>query len=322
MFHSKEVKQQLEQASQIKAQSLIYEKTIDEVRQGVAEAQVEIDQLGMSASRMDRGLTKVVDCARDTREIQEEAGEIYEDAIEQMQQICRQAQLNTSQYRDRQAFLQKQQEELINLQEQSKHYTGLSKTIFELSSEQNKSLENLQSQFEGMQSFLWTMSNLALRSAIEAGRMGDEGKQYIKAAEDIRTLSGDFADKMEETLKEVSQMKESCQEMDKQMHQFISLLKDNNVSLGRITAGTEGENQKSTEDAQVLEDSLTEEAERLDKLQSAMEQSKNRQEQILLEMESIGTCYMEQQDSTKKMENIIRKMKGMLLDKENSKEDL
>ena len=117
-------------------------------------------------------------------------------------------------------------------------------------------------------------------------------------------------------------MKESCQEMDKQMHQFISLLKDNNVSLGRIAAGTEGENQKSTEDAQVLEDSLTEEAERLDKLQSAMEQSKNRQEQILLEMESIGTCYMEQQDSTKKMENIIRKMKGMLLDKENSKEDL
>lgn len=322
MFHSKEVKQQLEQASQIKAQSLVYEKTLDEVEQQVAEARVEIDQLGMSASKMDRGLTRVVDCARDTKETLDAAENSFAGIVDRMQDVNCQAQRNAQQYLDRQTFLQKQQDELIKLQEQSKHYTGLSKAISELSSEQNRGITEVDALFEGMQSFLWTMSNLALRSAIEAGRMGDAGKDYIKTAEDIRILSGEFADKMEETRKEVGKIRESCQEMNKQMHQFISLLKDNNVSLARIATGTEEENQKSTEDAKHLEEALAEEAEQLETLQTVMGQGRNRQEQILQEMESIGACYMEQQDSTKNIENIIQNMKGMLLNKDDSKENL
>ena len=46
-------------------------------------------------------------------------------------------------------------------------------------------------------------------------------------------------------------------------------------------------------------------------LQETISSGRNRQEQIMLEMESIGSCYMEQQDSTGKMEEIIGDMKLM-----------
>lgn len=64
MFHSKEVKQQLQQAETLGRQVETYEAMLQTAASDVAEAQMDVDQLQMSAAKMDRSLTKVVGYAK------------------------------------------------------------------------------------------------------------------------------------------------------------------------------------------------------------------------------------------------------------------
>ena len=78
MFHSKEVKQQLQQAETLGRQVETYEAMLQTAASDVAEAQMDVDQLQMSAAKMDRSLTKVVGYAKDTRDDQQ----VMEDGIQ------------------------------------------------------------------------------------------------------------------------------------------------------------------------------------------------------------------------------------------------
>lgn len=311
MFHSKEVKQQLEQACQIKAQSQEYVRVLGTATKKVAQAQVEIDQLGMSATKMDRSLTKVVDFARDTEETMDKATE----ALDHMEQKISEAKGYTGRlceaYEEGMEFAGKQQEALCQLQEQSKHYTGLSKSLAELSDRERNQVESIISDVEQMHSFEGTIRTLALQAAIDAGRLGEAGTPYIQTAEEIRSLASEFANRTEQVTEKIHHLLEEYQEMDRQIHSFISLLKDNNMSLGKLAGEARRECQKESVDAKELKRQLDDVAEGYGDLQETISSGRNRQEQIMLEMESIGSCYMEQQDSTGKMEEIIGDMKLM-----------
>ncbi|MDD6194816.1 MAG: methyl-accepting chemotaxis protein [Lachnospiraceae bacterium] len=311
MFHSKEVKQQLEQASQIKAQSQEYVRVLGTTREKVAEAQVEIDQLGMSATKMDRSLTKVVDFARDTKETADKAQETLEEVKQQMSTAREQLDVICGAYAGGIDFAQRQQEALHQLQEQSKRYTGLSKTLAEISGREHTGVESLIEDMKQLHSFEGTISTLALQAAIDAGRMGEEGTPFIHTAEEIRSLASDFAGRTEEMTGKAQQLLEEYREMDKRIREFIALLKENNISLGKLAAEAVRESEKETADVQALKSLWTELTDRHEKLSETVSCGRQHQEQIMQEMESIGSCYMEQQDSTGHMEEIIGDMKQM-----------
>ena len=311
MFHSREVKQQLEQASQIKARSQEYMRVLGAAQQGVADARVEIDQLGISASKMDRSLTKVVDFARDTQELQNSAIESMADMGQQI--ACSKEQLKElyGAYEDGVAFAKEQQTSLQRLQEQSKRYTGLSKTLAEASGRECTRVESLIEDMKQLHSFQGTISTLALQAAIDAGRLGEEGTLFIHTAEEIRSLASDFATRTESMPDMVQQLLDEYREMDRQIHSFIALLKENNISLGKLAAEAVKESEKEPVDVNGLQSLFADLAGGYDTLQEALVHSRQHQEQIMQEMESIGSCYMEQQDSTTHMEEIIGDMKQM-----------
>ena len=197
------------------------------------------------------------------------------------------------------------------MQEQSKHYTGLSKSLAELSDRERNQVESIISDVEQMHSFDGTIRTLALQAAIDAGRLGEAGTPYIQTAEEIRSLASEFANRTEQVTEKIQHLLEEHQEMDRQIHSFISLLKDNNMSLGKLAGEARRECQKESVDAKELKRQLDDVAEGYGDLQETISSGRNRQEQIMLEMESIGSCYMEQQDSTGKMEEIIGDMKLM-----------
>lgn len=311
MFHSREVKQQLEQASQIKARSQEYMRVLGAAQQGVADARVEIDQLGISASKMDRSLTKVVDFARDTQELQNSAIETMADMGQQI--ACSKEQLKElyGAYEDGVAFAKEQQTSLQRLQEQSKRYTGLSKTLAEASGRECTRVESLIEDMKQLHSFQGTISTLALQAAIDAGRLGEEGTPFIHTAEEIRSLASDFATRTESVTDMVQQLLDEYREMDRQIHSFIALLKENNISLGKLAAEAVKESEKEPVDVNGLQSLFADLAGGYDTLQEALVHGRQHQEQIMQEMESIGSCYMEQQDSTTHMEEIIGDMKQM-----------
>lgn len=322
MFHGREVKKQLEQASQIKAQSCLYEKVIDAMEVSVAEERVELDQLGMSAAKMDRSLTRVVDCAKETKELQSDVNEMLDEIQKEADHAYAQGEKITLEWQESRTFLEKQCEKVSELQEQSKHYTGLSKTLSAFSKQETDELKKLEKQLQEMTGFWGSTSTLALHSAIQAGRMGESGKEYIQTAEEIRCLAESFSKKMTETLESVGRMQTAAQEMEKQMRTFISLLRDNNILLGKIAADTEMEIKKEYMTPEILQTYIQGQRADCACLQEAFQQVEEKQKQILSEMENVGSCYMEQQDSTAKLEEIIQTIKRMLSDIDKTKETI
>ncbi len=315
MFHNKQMKQQLEEANQIKAQSIEYQQILDAMGSNVAEVQVEVDQLEMSATRLDRSLTYVVDFARDTVESQTNSEARLQDLQGQMTQLIGQASEAELIRSRRQAYIAKQQDGLLHLQEQSKRYTGLSKSISEAVSQDATYIQEMQEMVKSLYGFSSNIANLALQSAIDAGRMGDESSEYIKTAEMIRSLASEFANKSDVMGQQMAKLQDSVDGMQQEIHSFISLLKDNNISLGKLATDTAKEAQSTDWDGAKMQQDLTAVQDNITAVETDIVAGKQRQEQILSEMESIGTCYMQQQTSTDKIEDNIQAMKQMLSNK-------
>ena len=302
MFHSKEVKQQLQQAETLGRQVETYEAMLQTAASDVAEAQMDVDQLQMSAAKMDRSLTKVVGYAKDTRDDQQ----VMEDGIQECVEVLRQDSLQVGQILEKSAkhtdFLHQQETALTDLMEQSKHYTGLAKSVSEGSNKETSEIKRLMEQMSG-----------ALQAAIDAGRLGDEGADFIRSAEQIRSLAEVFGGQLSDTLEQAENLQKEITEMSGQIHQFISLLKDNNRALSKMATDVSRYNAGQT-DTESPEASMAGLIETLQEYQGRVTDDISRQECILEEMEKIGTCYIEQEESTTHLEQTVAHMKQTFAD--------
>lgn len=319
MFHSREVKEQLQQAENLRVQAQQYEQTFQSVSSDTAEAQMDVDQIQMSAAKMDRSLTKVVDYARDTKEDQQMMEQGLQDTIERMRQDGLYIQQLQQAYESDLDFLEAQKTALMELMEQSKHYTGLSKAVAEGVDRERSDVKRMSGQLSSLQQFTGTISSIALQAAIDAGRMGEDGSAFVQSAEQIRSLAEVFGEQAQEIVLVAADLQDEITEIHQQVHQFISLLKDNNRMLSRLTAdATEWNQKKKPEPWDVT---LTGEIEELQEFRDTVSEDLSYQEGILEEMERIGNCYMEQQESAAHMEQIIAHMKGSLTATENEQRD-
>lgn len=313
MFHSKEVKQQLQQAETLGRQVETYEAMLQTAASDVTEAQMDVDQLQMSAAKMDRSLTKVVGYAKDTRDDQQ----VMEDGIQECVEVLRQDSLQVGQILEKSAkhtdFLHQQETALTDLMEQSKHYTGLAKSVSEGSNKETSEIKRLMEQMSGLEKFTGTISALALQAAIDAGRLGDEGADFIRSAEQIRSLAEVFGGQLSDTLEQAENLQKEITEMSGQIHQFISLLKDNNRALSKMATDVSRYNAGQT-DTESPEASMAGLIETLQDYQGRVTDDISRQECILEEMEKIGTCYMEQEESTTHLEQTVAHMKQTFAD--------
>lgn len=319
MFRNKELKQQLEQANQLHAQIQEYQRVLDDIEMSAAEAQTEVKRLNLSAAKLDRGLTKVVDFAKNTKEKQVESEERLTDIEKQIEDVKSVFNNMQNAYEKKQEYIERQQCDLLELQDQSKRYTGLSKKISDISSKDRNDVTDLIESVKGLQQFVFSIGTLALQSAIEAGRMGDDGAEYIKTAEEIRCLAGEFAFQTEQIQRDLESLQSSHQEMDKQMHTFISLLKENTVSLGKISGEATQEKEISLPNDERILSALSEIETQLADLHVEAQDSKQKQNLIMDEMENIGACYMAQQDSTASMAALIGNIKRIISNIESKK---
>jgi methyl-accepting chemotaxis protein len=312
MFLSKEVKQQLEQAEQLKMQTQEYRSAFTAASASLREAQVEVDQMNMSAAKMDRGLTRVVDCARDTKEQQDGSNQKLQQLEKEIDSTRAQGATMQDAYEKQLSFAAQQSRALEELMDQSKHYTGVSKTSSELAAKGEDALQKVNNDLKELQGACNAISNLALQSAIEAGRMGDAGKGYVRSAEKIRLLAGDYSDTAASLQEDMKEALGVLREQSVQLHKFINLVKDNNKSLSRIASAAAANAAAPADTYQGQGEDFAEILWEIRQLQETMESCSRMQSSIMEEMENIGSCYMEQQDSTAKVDKLVGNMKRQL----------
>lgn len=133
--------------------------------------------------------------------------------------------------------------DLLGLLDSSKHYTSLSKSLQEFSEEVEAQNKSYLTYLDTMNDYGKSMGVLAINAAIEAGRLGAEGKQFVDAAEEIRVFAGNYKTIIEEMQLKIQESNEKLARMDEKISQLINLMKDNTITTGKIMKNA-GETEK------------------------------------------------------------------------------
>lgn len=123
---------------------------------------------------------------------------------------------------------------LMKMVDGNKHYTTPSKFIKEYPNKTELRLVKCVDYTAQMSEFRKQMGVLALNAAIEAGRMGDAGKKFVDAAEDIRAYTSGFVGVVSGLEQELDEAKKENEELKSQVSKLIKLIKDNNVVTANL----------------------------------------------------------------------------------------
>ncbi len=127
-----------------------------------------------------------------------------------------------------------QTEECIRLADENKHFTSPSKYLNDFPGYMRGINKQYESTLDEMSTCAKQMGVVALNTAIEAGRMGESGKQYVNATEEIRLLASNYENIARDMKNQVKAQEEKISELEEQIRLLIGLLKENNVSTIKL----------------------------------------------------------------------------------------
>ena len=153
--------------------------------------------------------------------------------------------------------------EIARVVEQNKHVTTPMKEIasfYEAYCQERKSVGDA---LKKLADISQNMGVLALGAAIEAGRMGEDGRKFVTAAEEVRVNAEQYTSAVTDVLTKISAFEETAANTEKQIQVLNDLLKENNSSLVKLlesrdteVAETDHENVEEETDIEEILESL------------------------------------------------------------------
>lgn len=212
-----------------------YSQVFAEIIAKQRDTEERLDTLKNSQEKMDQQLTRVIDavnCAADHTEEQRQKNSTIQEEIQRISNG-----LNQSEecYWKMVEELKQQKEGMLELVEQNKHFTAPAEFLSKVSTELKDELKGISSHMNELEDMSKQMGVLSLNAAIEAGRMGESGKEFVAAAEDVRNLAGQYQQVTACFAEVIETINNKLEETQAQVTHLNSLLKDNNVAMGKNT---------------------------------------------------------------------------------------
>jgi len=120
------------------------------------------------------------------------------------------------------------------LVEINKHFTSPAKYLSEAPNTMKQNCQSYEQQLEEMTEYGKRMGVLALNAAIEAGRLGEGGRTFVLAAEEIRQTAVSYEKAAAAMKEEVAASRETIAELEETIAHLISLMKENNVGTAKL----------------------------------------------------------------------------------------
>lgn len=153
--------------------------------------------------------------------------------------------------------------EIARVVEQNKHVTTPMKEIASFYEAYCQERESVEEALQKLADISQNMGVLALGAAIEAGRMGEDGRKFVTAAEEVRVNAEQYTSAVTDVLTKISAFEETAANTEKQIQVLNDLLKENNSSLVKLlesrdteVAETDHENVEEETDIEEILESL------------------------------------------------------------------
>lgn len=126
-----------------------------------------------------------------------------------------------------------QKEQLGNIAESNQQIAEPLKTAGQNTTEAGQDILHMKEQLQQMQELGRQMGVLSLNAAIEAGRMGEEGRQFVSASQEVCDLANIYQKAAEDLNIQIEEMKTKLSEAQEKMEQLTALFEENHNSVER-----------------------------------------------------------------------------------------
>ncbi len=131
----------------------------------------------------------------------------------------------------------RREKELLEMIEQGSKLTSPEEVLELAASGMRQEMGEMEERISGMEEMEKQMGILALNAAIEAGRLGEDGVQFVEAAEKVRDLSGKYHQSASFMAEKMQKMEERLKEAETQVLYLTQIWKEHNVRLEKAAEG-------------------------------------------------------------------------------------
>ena len=169
-----------------------------------------------------------------------------------------------------------------------------------------------------MEEFGKQMGVLSLQAAIEAGRLGEDGRQFVEAAEDIRTYAANYDKVIAQTREQLEQSDDRLNELEKQVHHLITLLKENNIATAKLMKLCQDAVNKADALSQnPLMDDFIEIQNQMSALRNADEEIVKSEERNRMQVDDLNEEFLAQQKNQKEIFRMIDPLYRHLIERKS-----
>ena len=200
----------------------------------------------------------------------------------------------------------------------NKHFTTPSKYISEFPSNYKAQNQSCRENLDQMEEFGKQMGVLSLQAAIEAGRLGEDGRQFVEAAEDIRTYAANYDKVFAQTREQLEQSDDRLNELEKQVHHLITLLKENNIATAKLMKLCQDAVNKADALSQnPLMDDFIEIQNQMSALRNADEEIVKSEERNRMQVDDLNEEFLAQQKNQKEIFRMIDPLYRHLIERKS-----
>ena len=277
----------------------------------VAELAESYRQVAADVAQLSENMNNAITLASGNAEIENGLGAIINDYRERVQKKEMQQQASDEAYH-------RLLDETTRLVDVNKHFTTPSKYISEFPSNYKAQNQSCRENLDQMEEFGKQMGVLSLQAAIEAGRLGEDGRQFVETAEDIRTYVANYDKVIAQTRLQLEQSDERLSELENQVHHLITLLKDNNIATAKLmNLCQDAVNKSDALNHNSLMDDFIEIQNKMSTLRNADEEIVKSEERNRMQVDDLNEEFLAQQKNQKEIFRMIDPLYRHLIERKS-----
>ena len=277
----------------------------------VAELAESYRQVAADVAQLSENMNNAITLASGNAEIENGLGAIINDYRERVQKKEMQQQASDEAYH-------RLLDATTRLVDVNKHFTTPSKYISEFPSNYKAQNQSCRENLDQMEEFGKQMGVLSLQAAIEAGRLGEDGRQFVETAEDIRTYAANYDKVIAQTRLQLEQSDERLSELENQVHHLITLLKENNIATAKLmNLCQDAVNKSDALNHNSLMDDFKEIQNKMSTLRNADEEIVKSEERNRMQVDDLNEEFLAQQKNQKEIFRMIDPLYRHLIERKS-----